>query len=339
MNVRQKHPTTISSWAIPLLDTLKNSGVNAESLLMNAGIDISKLSNPGARIRVEKMNALWKQSVRITGNENIGLVAAANVGPTTLHALGFALMVSNSLMDAFERVRRFYRIVSDTIEVDLKTSEDLFVVSLNIDETEPHASSEALDMALAAIVLFARMLLSEELNPVNVEFMREKPKDTKLHDQIFKAPVAFNKPTNRIFFQLSDVMLNLPSANAEVARRNDDIVIDYLANFNEETASNQVHVKIIELLPLGEPSIEKLAKALGISTRSLNRSLQKENFTYRAILEDIRKHLAVEYIKKPQYSIIEIAFQLGYSDSGNFTRAFKRWYRISPSKYRMERGL
>ncbi|MCP4749826.1 MAG: helix-turn-helix transcriptional regulator [Proteobacteria bacterium] len=85
---------------------------------------------------------------------------------------------------------------------------------------------------------------------------------------------------------------------------------------------------------MGEPSIEKLARALGVSARSLHRALKKESATYRAILEDIRKHLAIEYLKKKKCSIIEVAFQLGYSDSGHFTRAFKRWYRISPTRFR-----
>jgi AraC-like DNA-binding protein len=39
-------------------------------------------------------------------------------------------------------------------------------------------------------------------------------------------------------------------------------------------------------------------------------------------------------VRDPQRSFNEIAFLLGFAEPGNFTRAFKRWYGKSPSKYR-----
>jgi len=334
MHIQRKNPTVISSWVRPLLDKLENEGIEIDPLLEEAGIDKRMLMDPDARIRVEKMNSLWKQAVKITNNNSLGLEAAAYVRPTTPHALGFAMMVSDSLIDAFKRLSRFYRIVSDTIKLELDYLDDLFVVSLNANEIAPHPANEALDMAMASIILFARTLLQIELNPDKVEFRREKPDNLTVYQQIFQSPVVFGAKTNRFFFRQQDIKCKLPSANTEIARCNDEIVIDYIAKFDKDNILNQVYAKIIKLLPLGEPSFDKLASALNISVRSLHRSLNKENITYRAILDEIRKYLAIQYLKKPQYSIIEIAFQIGYSDSANFTRAFKRWFKISPSKYR-----
>ncbi len=338
MNSGQKHPTIICSWMLPLLETLEECGQTPGELLKEAGIDAAKIANPDARIPVDKMNTLWEKAVTVTGNDCLGLVASKNVRPTTFHALGFALMVSNNLIDAFRRLYRFYRLISDTIELELKSIDNQFVVSMNINRSKPNPAKEAVDMAMATIVTFTNNLLNSDIVPQKVEFKRSAPKDISEYSNVFQAPVTFEHKTNRIFYKLNEVNLKLPSANTEVARCNDNIVIDYLANFDKENISNQVHAKIIELLPMGEPSIEKLAKEMGISPRSLHRSLKKENASYRAILEDIRKHLAIEYLKKQKYSIIEVAFQLGYSDSGNFTRAFKRWYNVSPTRFREVEG-
>jgi len=316
------------------LETLESRNIDHRPLLKEAGIDQAKLSNPIARIRVDRMNTLWNLAKEATGDECLGMTSAVNIRPTTIHALGFALMVSNSLYDAFERLHRFYRIISDTIELKLETIDNMFVVNVNYNESEPSPVKESIDMALAAITHFARTLMNEDIKPLSVEFNRAKPQNPNKYTQVFQCPVVFEQATNRLVFRLDDILRTLPLANAEIARCNDDIVIKYLAGFEGEKISDRVQKKMIELLPLGEPSMKKLAEALGIGTKSLHRSLKKEEVSYRSILENLRKHLAIEYLKKPEHSIIEIAFQLGYSDSGNFTRAFKRWYKISPSRFR-----
>ncbi|MCP4757421.1 MAG: AraC family transcriptional regulator [Proteobacteria bacterium] len=178
MNFRHRHPTTISSWALPLVETLEAHGQDSERLLKEAGIDKNQLSNPDARIR---------------------------------------------------------------IELELETIGEEYVVTLNANEIEPHPAEEAIDMAMAAIVKFAKMLLSEEITPLKVEFKRPKPRESEKFNQVFQSQVGYKKKTNRILFQLNEVNLKLPSANAEIARCNDGIVIEYLANFDKENISNRVH--------------------------------------------------------------------------------------------------
>ncbi|MBW1892402.1 MAG: AraC family transcriptional regulator [Deltaproteobacteria bacterium] len=334
MSFKRKNLTTISTWAVAVLQTMETCGFDPEHVVSMAGLDRNLLSNPDARIRIEDMSRLWKIAVKMTNDECFGLRAAANIRPTTFHALGFAIMVSSSLMDAFERLRRFYRIVSDSVEVRFEYFKDTISFCFNPYDHMPQPSDEAFDMAMASIVLFARMLTNSELNPVKVDLRRKKPANPEKFIELFRSPVVFGAENNRIFFNIKDMQKPLPTANAEIARRNDQIVVEYLARFDKDLIAHKVHARLIDLLPLGEPSIDKLARSMGLSTRSLHRCLQKENVTYRYILNDIRKNLAAQYLKRPTLSIIEVAFQLGYSDSSNFTRAFKRWFGISPREYR-----
>jgi AraC-like DNA-binding protein len=39
----------------------------------------------------------------------------------------------------------------------------------------------------------------------------------------------------------------------------------------------------------------------------------------------------------PDHHIIDIAYELGYADPSNFTRAFRRWTGVSPSCFRVQR--
>ena len=332
--MHKKEPTTISTWTATVVQTVKSYGCASENLLAEAGIDEKLLSDPDARVRIEDMSRLWKLAVDLTGDACIGLKAASHIRPTTLHALGFALMVSSSMHDAFDRLHRFYRIVSDAIDVWFEYSEDAMAVCLDASDKAEAPSDEAIDMIMATVVSFARTLASDGFDPLRVELMRPRPAKPDAFERFFRSPVRFSAGLNRIYYPIDDMHAPLPTANVEIARGNDQIVIDYLARFDKSRIAHQARAKLIELLPRGEPSIDTLARSMGMSTRSLHRHLRREQAAYRDILDDIRRYLAAQYLKQRHLSITEVAFRLGYSDAGNFTRAFKRWFGLSPKEFR-----
>lgn len=70
--------------------------------------------------------------------------------------------------------------------------------------------------------------------------------------------------------------------------------------------------------------------------RSLQRRLKEQGMSSTQLLESTRKKLGVQYVRDPQHSFNEIGFLLGFAEPGNFSRAFKRWYGKSPSRYRQD---
>jgi AraC-like DNA-binding protein len=97
-----------------------------------------------------------------------------------------------------------------------------------------------------------------------------------------------------------------------------------------------VRSKLIERLPDGNIGEEEIASALNLSLRSLQRKLKAQDVSFKQLLDDTRRDLGLQYVRNPHHSLIEIAFLLGFAEPGNFTRAFKRWYGMSPSKYRQQ---
>ena len=56
--------------------------------------------------------------------------------------------------------------------------------------------------------------------------------------------------------------------------------------------------------------------------------------TYSDVLEEQRREKALLLLRSPSLSLDEVAEQLGYSDTSNFRRAFRRWTGVSPATYR-----
>ena len=93
-----------------------------------------------------------------------------------------------------------------------------------------------------------------------------------------------------------------------------------------------VETAIEPMLGVGEVSIERVARSLGMSRQTLYRRLRAESVTFEAVLEAKRRQLAIRYLGFDRLSVKEAAYKLGFSDPAAFSRAFKRWTGISPSQ-------
>ncbi|CAJ92806.1 Transcriptional regulator, AraC-family [Cupriavidus necator] len=86
----------------------------------------------------------------------------------------------------------------------------------------------------------------------------------------------------------------------------------------------------------GFPTLLATARHLNMTPRTLHRKLMEEGASYREILDDIRRRLAIVHLKANRLTIQEIAFTLGFSDLANFRRAFRRWEGMAPSDYQRQ---
>jgi AraC-like DNA-binding protein len=92
----------------------------------------------------------------------------------------------------------------------------------------------------------------------------------------------------------------------------------------------QVEATIEPLLANGEAAIERVARELGLSRQTLYRRLKEEGTTFEALLDGVRKRLAVRLIREGA-AVKDAAYRLGFSDPAAFSRAYKRWTGSTPS--------
>ena len=89
-------------------------------------------------------------------------------------------------------------------------------------------------------------------------------------------------------------------------------------------------------LSFGHPKIEEIADVAGMGVRSLQRRLKEHGLTYKLIVDQASFQKTQEYLRDPDFRLVEVAHQLGYSDQANFNRAFRRWAGVTPSEYRLQ---
>jgi len=327
-------PSVLTSWARTIIRALDRRGLAGDALAARAGLDLARLTDADARYPVAAMTRLWKLAVEATGDPCLGLEVSRHVTMTSFHALTYSVLASLSLREAFERLARYNRIVSDAAEVRLDEEDDAYRLSLVVPNGPERPADEALDAFTSLIARGVRILRHDRAAaPLAVWLERPEPVPSEPFRRVFRAPVHFSASTNRLTFARSLIDARLPEGNADLARANDAVVRQYLARYETERVANRVQTMLAEHLAGGEPSQGVVARRLGMGLRTLQRRLAAEDTSFAALLAETRRELACSYMEAGGLSVSEIAYLVGFSDTSTFSRAFKRWTGRSPTEY------
>lgn len=142
--------------------------------------------------------------------------------------------------------------------------------------------------------------------------------------------------TNCIAFPIGFLDQPVPTSNRLLYRLLGGY-LDQVKVASRKTIVERVEDYVRGALPSGHCSIERCAKKLGTSVRTLQAHLSDCGVKFSDILEKQRIELAQIYLEQEQLSLDEISVLLGYSEQSSFGRAFKRWTGSTPQRFRADR--
>src|SRR5438552_12072994 len=193
----------------------------------------------------------------------------------------------------------------------------------------PLTPPAAVQAALAALLVLCRVARGDPVTPRRVTLAQDKPEETVRLARFFGCVIEFNAPRNAIVFAADDLVRPLPAGNPVLAGINEHALDRYVAHIALDTLSDNVHSCITRLLPSGSVDQSKIADALNLSRRTMQRKLKKEGVTFSELLDETRMRLAQQYSKDSTLASAEVAYLLGFSDASSLFRAMKRWNKCS----------
>jgi AraC-like DNA-binding protein len=312
---------------------IEANGHDPEALYRDVGIDPGLLNKPGARVPSALVNRIWAKATEIIDDPCFSMKAHKYWHPSYLHALGYAWLASHTLREALNRFVRYLRVVSEKPFLKLKEDPDGFTLIFSFENLGMRIPAQ-IDMGMALAIHMCRLNYGEDLKPIAVNIVHAEPSCAEEYFALYKAPVRFSADRDSITLSFPDVDKYLIGANPQLARLNDQVMIEYLGKLDKDNIVDRVTAVIIDMLPSGGVADEKVAEQLNMSVRSLQRRLKEARTTFRTLLEAVRKDLAATYVRDPDIELGEVAFLLGFSDQSAFSRAFKRWTGCSPSEAR-----
>ncbi len=327
-------PTTIGGYALAIARALDHYGIDPGRVFRAVGIPETLGNDPMTRLPGDTMTQLFRACVDVTHDPCFGLTVARYIHISNLHALGYALAASSTLMDFCHRVVRYFRLATQTADITLEHAGDEVTLRWGL---LADVCAETEDAFLGFLVLSMRQLHKPSVNPARVEFHHPCPREgDELYARLFRSPLVFGAPHPLLVLHRSDLEQPLLGACPEIAQHHDHVADTYLARLDRSDVITMVRKMLVEFLPTGECGRERVAQAMCMSPTTLQAKLLQRNTNFQMILDDTRRELACGYVQQVNRPLTEIAFLLGFSDSSNFTRAFKRWTGVSPSEYRLK---
>jgi len=305
--------------------------VATSRILEEAGLAQIPCNDPLTRVSLTAVRWLLDRAVDLTGDPYFGLYAANFLHVPNFHALGYALIASSSVRELCERLARHFRLLTATTRARFVERDGAAWLEFPQVSEPPHLSEDIVGLFLTNLI---RELSDGKVGPLEVELHRPAPPDDgRRHRAAFRCRVWFGAEYSRFKFDLHAIDQPLSGGSRELAEHNEKIVVGYLARLDRNDITARVRALLLEELSSGTVTKEEVAKRLFMSPRTLQIKLSKSNTTFQHVINETRRALACGYIQNSTLSITEIAYLLGFSDTSNFSRAFRRWTGQSPRAY------
>ncbi|MEM9304688.1 MAG: AraC family transcriptional regulator [Pseudomonadota bacterium] len=316
---------------------IESGGHDPRPLFEEAGIDPALRGDAGARIPMVQQEALLSLIAERTGDTTLGVRSVENLHPSHLGPLGYAWLTSTSVEAALRKIERYSAVTSDSVSVEIEADSMEVVVTFDWPNLRALYPIQHFT-ASAVLVRLIRLLVGLAFTPLRIEYRPDAPADISPFESRFRCPIEFGCPQTRVFIAADVVNRVLPTAHGALEQASDDLVVKYLADRSSRDIVSQIKAVLVELMPEGEVSAERIAERLNMSPRTLRRRLEDEGVSFREILGDLRRERALHYIRDDSLTLTEISYLLGFSEPSSFSRAFRGWTGQSPRAARATPG-
>jgi AraC-like DNA-binding protein len=328
MGARQREPRFAVRLMRPFLQLLRNHpGVVPEIVQHYDAMD------PEDRIPAATALRLLEASVEATGNPDLGLDAVGEVHPGDWDVLEYAANTCLTFSEGLEVTGRYIALINEAASYRLERTPTHGHFRIACEMPQCRAS---IDFQLASIHAAARHWRGNEMpRGIEIWFSYPQPRSIHRHVAVFEGcTLRFEAEYDAYVVPLVGLDKRLsnadPKLNQLLRRHADRLMSDLL---EDEGFAGSVRRLILEGLPTGRASVELIAARLEMSRRTLLRKLDREGTTFKALLDETRRALALRYLESGQMTASDVALLLGFAQAAAFHRAFKRWTGETPLSY------
>ena len=319
-----------------VLQHAQSSGIKPAAILRGTGLSLADLEDDDTWISYRHTMQVIENAYQLTGRPALGLEIGAAEDISTYGILGYAMLSCATVGEALRVGEKYQRTAQNLCDVKLEVDRE--TLSLNaatpfvLTARQYHFSIEELFAGLMEII---RTISGKNVYPDEVCFAYAKPEHAAEYSRVFSCPVSFNSSGNTMV--LSNRLLELPvlQANKFNAKMSEKLCQEITHKYvGEEDLATRIR-HIILRVPGEFPGEAAVADTLAMSGRTMRRQLGDLGTSFRDLLDQVRSDLSEQYLRNSKLSVEQIAQLLGYTETTNFRRAFKRWTGVSPREYRL----
>ena len=313
-------------------------GGDLQGLRSRFALPADAVDQPKITMELGELRALTEAVAEAANDPFFGLHVAESAPRGAFGVLEYVGGSSATLGDALRALRQYAPLVSDTIEVGFVVARGKLVVEFGVPSAPDCLGKHRSECGLALLVRFAREFTGEPVLADAVWFSHQR--DDSAHE------LTRYFGTSQVTFGARSTGLVVPASNLDLPLRSSDPVLRSLLEPQALQAArgqgaldlvSMVREKIRLALDRGDASARRVAAMLRMSVRTLQRRLREQGTSFQEVLDGVRGMLARVYLSDPALrgNLYRTSQLLGYSGLPAFTRAFKRWTGMPPSRHEL----
>lgn len=322
---------------VRMAEVLHEQGVDVTRVVHEAGLVPDQLQGE-AMLRQDQVERLVDAALQVSGRTGLGLDLGRTLKLSAHSIVGYGMLSSPTVGYALRFVARFFGLVMPSFRMRCRLQAgDLEIVYKPVVSMSRTCLGFHIEAIAAATHWEARDLLEGDMPRYDLYLSIPRPPHADRYLEMLEARCHFGWEMNPgLRMVLSDAVAARPLAMADstslkmAEARCAELVRKAVVGRH---VSDWVRMMVAEASD-GMPTLDELAHTLNLSPRTLDRYLKKEGPGFRELSKRARFDKACSLLVDSPLTVTQIAYELGYADPANFTRAFRQLGKCSPSDYR-----
>ncbi|MER2496329.1 AraC family transcriptional regulator [Vibrio neptunius] len=317
-----------------LLSVVQEYGLDVDSLLNQAGLRSIDWRSQESHISYSDKLLIFRYVQRFFPNISLGLLLGERATLSHFGILGYAVLSSRTVFEAIKAGFKYLDLNGPIFSVRVCRDADTASIEIENDLEIGQLLPFCTEYFFSSITSLFFELTGQRLMIDKLELPYPKPDYATHYTERFCCSVLFEQPRCALTFNANVMDWKLASHNSDLLNTYLNSCESVMAVLQSPTRlGNQIRAVLYQSVGVF-PSIDDIALMYGCSVRTLRRQLNQEQTSYRELVDEVRFELSKEFLLRTYLTIEEIAFRLGYSDSANFRRSFKRWSGTVPNAFR-----
>jgi len=317
-----------------VLQGAKRRGVATAPMLQRAGIPEALMEAPLARVSQEQYARLLRVVQRTLRDEFWGLCSR----PLRLGSFAQCcrlLIHTPTVAEALRVGFRYFHGELPDFVARLGVADGVATVRI----VTPRAPDPSLLYAERTFLFFtfgvSSWLAARRIPLLHVDYRGSPPPNVTETARVFQARLRYGQPHFGLSFDARWLQLPIVQNKQTLREFLQRAPANLLVKYRDKTSVTERIRRLLRSHLRGEmPSLDEVSRVLGMTPQTLRRRMQEEGQGFQSLKDHLRRDAAIEYLARPDMTLLDIADQLGFSEASTFHRAFKKWTGVAPGEYR-----
>ncbi|MAB00036.1 MAG: hypothetical protein CMN86_17350 [Stappia sp.] len=325
---------------VGLADYCRVRRVDYETVLRQSGMEGQRNDvSLGGHISLRDHARSLEVAARLAGDDCFGLNWTRELGAGPEETVTLAVRYAPDFAGALEATARYMHIVCDVTDVEARIAGQDASLAFRLPDALV-CVDQMTDRMMSKVHARLMRIGGGRVELSLAEIARKEPASRDLHDAHYAAPIQFGASRNRLVFRVS-------GEGAPNPYRDDDLFAA-LCDLNRRRLDDRrraedfialVSDAISARISAPDLTVADVARTLAMSSRGLQRRLAERDLTFHGLHEGVRRRMAADLLALTDLPMSEIAYRLGFSAVGNFSRAARRWFGCPPSEWRQANAV